>query len=87
MCHVKVDDALEYAQRLCARTGAYVHLYEMNTVTSGEVVIENKNPQVGMGNLHSTLPCSAGIAAAILACVQQCIPVNGELACLGKKPT
>lgn len=64
-----MDTALEHAQRLCVYTSSFVHLYEANVVTSGEVVVEIANTQLGMGNLHSTLPCSAAVMAAVLACV------------------
>ena len=69
MSHVRVMEALQFAHKLCAETTAFVHLYETNTVTSGEVVMEIKNCQVGMGNLHSTLACSAAVAAAVMACI------------------
>ena len=70
MCDVTVDMALEYAQKLCVYSGSFVHLYETNVVTSGELVVEIFNSQMGVGNLHSTLPCSAGIMAAVLACAE-----------------
>ncbi len=69
MSHIRVEESFEYAQKLCARTSTFVHLYETNTVTSGDIVLEIKNPQIGMGNLHSTLACSAGVTAAVLACI------------------
>jgi hypothetical protein len=69
MSDVTVDMALEYAQKLCVHSGSFVHLYETNVVTSGELVVEITNTQLGMGNVHSALPCSAGIIAAVLACV------------------
>jgi len=69
MNHVRVVDALQFAQKVCARASAFVHLYETNTVTSGEVVLEITNTQVGMGNLHSTLACSAAVTAAVIACI------------------
>lgn len=69
MSDVTVEMALEYAQKLCVHSGSYVHLYETNVVTSGELVVEIQNSQYGIGNLHSTLPCSAGILAAVLSCV------------------
>ena len=69
MGHVKVIETLEHAQKLCAHTSAFVHLYETNTVTSGEVVLEITNTQIGMGNLHSTLACSGAVTAAVLACL------------------
>ena len=68
MGNVKVDEGLEYAQKLSAYSTAMVHIYETNVVTSGELVVEITNTQQGMGNLHSTLPCSAAIVAATLAC-------------------
>lgn len=69
MADVSVSSALTYAQKLCAYSGSFVHLYEANVVTSGELVTEIFNTQLGMGNLHSTLPCSAAIIAAVIACV------------------
>lgn len=69
MSDVSINTALEYAQKLCTYTSSYVHLYEANVVTSGELVVEVSNNQTGMGNLHSTLPCSAAIVAAVVACV------------------
>lgn len=71
MCSVPVDTGMEYAQKLCAHSSAYVHVYETNVVTSGELVVEITNTQQGMGNLHSTLPCSAAVVAATLACVDK----------------
>lgn len=66
---VKVEDALENAQKLCTYSNAFIHLYETNTLTSGEEVIEISNTQLGMGNLHSAMTCSAAVMAAVIACV------------------
>lgn len=78
MSEVTVEMALEYAQKLCVYSGSYVHLYETNVITSGELVVEIFNSQLGMGNLHSTLPCSAGIMAAVLSCVDLEKELHGE---------
>lgn len=66
-----VDQAVEYGQLLSAHTNAFIHLYETNVVTSGEVVVEITNNQLGMGKLHSTLPCAGAVMAAVLACVEE----------------
>ena len=70
MADVTISDALEKGQLLAAHTDAFVHLYCTNVVTNGEVVVELTNNQLGMGNLHSTLPCSGAVLAAVLACVE-----------------
>ena len=70
MSEVTLAQALDQAQRLAAYTDAFVHLYETNVVTNGEMVAEITNNQVGMGNLHSTLACSGAICAAVLGCVE-----------------
>lgn len=69
MSEVSLDDCLEYGQKLAAHTKAFIHLYETNVVTCGEVIVEIANNQVGMGNLHSILPCCGAVTAAVLACV------------------
>ena len=69
MKDISIENALEYAQKLSVYSTSYIHLYETNVVTSGEEVVEISNTQIGMGNLHSTLPCSAAIMSAVLACV------------------
>ncbi len=69
MTNVPVEEALENAHKLCTYSSAFVHLYETNTLTSGEQVVEINNTQLGMGNLHSILTCSAAVLAAVLACV------------------
>ena len=69
MCQVSSEDALENAQKLSAQTKSFVHIYETNVVTNGEIVLEVANNQVGMGNLHSILLVSGAVAAAVLACV------------------
>ena len=69
MNNVPVEEALENAHKLCTYSSSFVHLYETNTLTSGELFVEIDNTQLGMGNLHSTLTCSAAITAAVLACV------------------
>ena len=69
MNNVPVEDALENAHKLCTYSSSFVHLYETNTLTSGEQVVEIDTTQLGMGNLHSTLTCSGAIMAAALACV------------------
>ena len=68
MNNVAVEDAMEYAQKLCSYSFSFVHLYETNMVTSGELVAEIHNTQLGMRGLHSTLPCSGAVIAAALAC-------------------
>ncbi len=66
---INVEDALENAQKLCTYSSAFIHLYETNTLTSGELVVEITNIQMGMGNIHSALTCSAAVMAAVIACV------------------
>ncbi len=68
---IKLEDALDAAQNLAAHTTALIHIYEANVVTSGEVIVEVTNNQVGMGNLHSTLPVCGAVISAVLACVEE----------------
>lgn len=67
---IKVDEVLAQGQLLAAHTDAFVHLYEMSVVTGGEVIVELTNSQMGMGALHSVIPTSGAIMAAVLACVE-----------------
>ena len=67
MKDVSPQVALDMAGKLAAQTGAFVHLYETNTLTSGEQILEINNSQLGMNNLHSIVPCSAAIIATVLA--------------------
>lgn len=69
MNHICVEETFEHAQKLCVHSSTFVHLYETNTVTSGDKVLEITNSQIGMGNLHSTLGCCAAVSAAVLACI------------------
>ena len=39
-------------------------------VTGGEVIVELTNTQLGMGALHSVIPTSGAVMAAVLACVE-----------------
>ncbi|XP_064399991.1 uncharacterized protein LOC135346330 isoform X2 [Halichondria panicea] len=73
---IKLEDALDAAQNLAAHTTALIHIYEANVVTSGEVIVEVTNNQVGMGNLHSTLPVCAAVVSAVLACVEDDIELK-----------
>ena len=67
---ISMEDALAQGQLLAAHTEAFVHLYEPNVVTSGELIVEVANNQMGMGVLHSTLPTSGAVVAAVLGCVE-----------------
>lgn len=67
---IKVDEVLAQGQLLAAHTDAFVHLYEMNVVTGGEVIVELTNTQLGMSALHSVMPTSGAVMAAVLACVE-----------------
>ena len=71
MMEVPPHEALEQGQLLSAHTNAFVHLYETNVVTNGEIIVEITNNQLGMGSLHSTLPCAGAITAAVLACAEE----------------
>ena len=42
----------------------------MSVVTGGEVIVELTNTQLGMGALHSVIPTSGAVMAAVLACVE-----------------
>ena len=42
----------------------------MSVVTGGEVIVELTNSQLGMGALHSVIPTSGAVMAAVLACVE-----------------
>ena len=66
-----MEDTLAQGQLLAAHADAFVHLYETNVVTSGELIVEVANNQLGMGSLHSTLPTSGAVVAAVLACVEE----------------
>ena len=68
---IKADEVLAQGQLLAAHTEAFVHLYEMNVVTGGEVIVELTNTQLGMGGLHSVMPTSGAVMAAVLACVEE----------------
>lgn len=63
--------ALDMAGKLAAQSGCYVHLYETNTLTSGEFILEINNTQLGMQYLHSSVQCAGSILAAVLACVDE----------------
>ena len=39
-------------------------------ITGGEVIVELTNTQLGMGALHSVIPTSGAVMAAVLACVE-----------------
>ena len=49
-------------------------------VTSGEVIVELTNTQLGMGGLHSVIPTSGAVMAAVLACVE----AKGLHVCVGE---
>lgn len=71
MKEVLPQTALDMAVKLAAQSRVFVHLYETNTVTSGEFVLEINNSQLGMGNLHSTVQIAGSILAAVLACIDE----------------
>lgn len=77
MQEVPITDALEQGQKLAAHTNAFIHLYETNLLTSGEVVVQINNSQLGMEKLHSTLACSGAVVAAVLGCVKM-LPADDE---------
>ena len=69
MKEVTPDNALEMAGKLAAQSRSIVHLYETNTHTSGETILEINNTQLGMHKLHSTVQCAGCVLAAVLACI------------------
>ena len=69
MKDITPQTALEMAVKLAAQSYSIVHLYETNTLTSGEIMLEINNSQFGMHKLHSTIQCAGSILAAVLACV------------------
>ena len=68
MCDVCPKASLRFAQLLAAHIGSFVHLYEVNTITNGELVAEVGAQAAGMENLHSMVPCCGAILAAALSC-------------------
>eukprot|EP00731_Ephydatia_muelleri_P003721 Em0001g3721a len=68
MGNISGPSSLRFAQLLAAHMGSYVHLYEANIITNGEVVVEVCKQARGMENLHSLLPTCGAILAAALSC-------------------
>ena len=67
MGNISGPSALRFAQLLAAHLGSYMHLYEANIITNGEVVMAE--------NLHFLLPTCGTILAAALSCPGVCVCV------------
>ena len=68
MGDICAPSSLKFAQLLAAHIGSYVHLYEANIITNGEMVAEVCKQARGMENIHSLLPTCGAVLAAALAC-------------------
>ena len=87
MGNISGPSSLRFAQLLAAHMGSYVHLYEANIITNGEVVVEVCKQARGMENLHSLLPTCGAILAAALSCsmgpgVCVCVYVKSVCVCV-----
>ena len=68
MGDICAPSSLKFAQLLAAHIGSYVHLYEANIITNGEMVAEVCKQARGMENIHSLLPTCGAVLAAALSC-------------------